>query len=215
MKNKRLQEIAKFITKEDNVVDIGTDHGYLAIYLKEEIKCQNVIASDISTSALNAAKKNIKAQNLTSQIPCLLSNGFEKIPIKKIDTAIIAGMGTHTILEILNHPKSQELKKIIVQSNNDFELLRRNMKKQGYALKKEAYVEEKGHPYFIMEYQKGEDFLTEIELKYGMYNEKNKEYYQKCFQKLHFIRKNLPLKQWKRKRQIKKEEKKLLEYIKR
>lgn len=36
MKNKRLLKIAEMINQEDRVVDIGCDHGYLAIFLNEE-----------------------------------------------------------------------------------------------------------------------------------------------------------------------------------
>ena len=56
MINKKLKAIASFINKHDTVIDIGCDHAYLAIYLKENKLCKNVYASDINQNALNIAK---------------------------------------------------------------------------------------------------------------------------------------------------------------
>ena len=55
MINKKLKAIASFINTQDTVVDIGCDHAYLAIYLKENKLCKNVYASDINENALNIA----------------------------------------------------------------------------------------------------------------------------------------------------------------
>ena len=54
---------ASFIEKNDSVLDLGCDHGYLAIYLKKNNLCKNVIASDISSNALDIAK-NMLVNNL-------------------------------------------------------------------------------------------------------------------------------------------------------
>ena len=48
----RLNAIAQFVDKKDSVVDVGCDHGYLSIYLKEVVKVKKIIASDINQNAL-------------------------------------------------------------------------------------------------------------------------------------------------------------------
>ena len=77
MINKKLKAIASFINTQDTVVDIGCDHAYLAIYLKENKLCKNVYASDINENALNIAKTNIQEHNL--DIETILSDGFKNI----------------------------------------------------------------------------------------------------------------------------------------
>ena len=62
--SKRLASIALNIDKEDKVVDIGCDHGYLSIYLKAVNGNKIVIATDINENALNMAKKNINKNNI-------------------------------------------------------------------------------------------------------------------------------------------------------
>lgn len=213
MKNKRLQLVAEFIEPENKVADIGCDHGYLAIYLKKHKNCPVVIASDINENALKVAIKNIAKEKLAQDIPCLLSNGVENLPINKIDTIIIAGMGTHTILNILENKKIINLKNIILQSNNEYELLRLEMSKKGYRLVKEAYIEENHHDYFIMKYQKGRQKLTESEIKYGILNQENKRYYEKVLKRKKEILKNIPLLQFHVRKAIKKEIRLLKERI--
>ena len=58
--SERLKKIAQFIRKGHRVADIGTDHAYLPIYLRESGLCPFVIASDIRVSPLNSAMKNVK-----------------------------------------------------------------------------------------------------------------------------------------------------------
>ena len=92
MKSKRLLAIASFIEKNDSVLDLGCDHGYLAIYLKKNNLCKNVIASDISSNALDIANNNIKKYQV--DIKTYLSDGLNNIN-DFYDTIVIAGMGTH------------------------------------------------------------------------------------------------------------------------
>lgn len=213
MKNKRLQQIADLIDRQNRVADIGCDHGYLAIHLKKEKKCPTVIASDINQNALEIAKKNINKSHLQNKISCILSDGLDQIPIDEIDTIVVAGMGSHTILKILESEKVLNITNIILQSNNDYEYLRDTMNKKGYKLQKEIYIEEKGHDYFIMKYIKGEQNLSKLEIKYGLYNPQNQKYYEKIQKKNEQIAKQLPFLQWKKRITLKKERKELESWI--
>jgi len=214
MKNKRLLQIASLITKDDNVVDIGCDHGYLAIYLKKKKKCTIVIASDVNENALNVARKNIAKEELSEEITCICSNGLENIPMEQINTIVIAGLGTRTILNILNHPKIEKVKRIIIQSNNEYEFLRRNMNKKGYQIINEIYLEEKGHDYFIIEYQEGQEKLSKMELTYGKKNVQNQKYYEKCMENIQKIESKIPRKKWLKILSLKRKRRKLRSYIK-
>ena len=46
--SKRLKRIAEHVDKCESVADIGTDHGYIPIYLVKEGRCKKAIASDIN-----------------------------------------------------------------------------------------------------------------------------------------------------------------------
>ena len=102
----RLKKIAKYVDDYSNIVDIGCDHGLLDIYLVQTNKNIKIIASDVNENALNNAINNIKKYNLENKITTILSNGLDNIDTTNIDTIIIAGMGSHTVVSILkNNPK--------------------------------------------------------------------------------------------------------------
>ncbi len=171
MLNKKLKTIASLIDKNDTVLDIGCDHAYLAIYLKQNNLCKDVYASDINSNALKQANKNIKNANLN--IIAYLSDGFRNIENEAINTAVISGMGTNTILDILKYAPSH-INKFIISSNNNHAYLRKKLYKNKLYIKKEIVILDNNKYYIIMLVTK--DYLKEnkISLKYGKAN--NKDY---------------------------------------
>ena len=172
MINLKLKTIASFIEKEDVVLDTCCDHAYLAIYLKQNQLCKEVYASDINENALNQAKKNIKTSKM--HICTYLSDGFKSIDNLEINTAVIAGVGTSTVLDIIEFAPDN-IKKFVISSNNNWEELRKKLYKRNLYIKKEVVVLDKHKYYVIMFVTK--EYIKEnaLSLKYGKSN--NKEYY--------------------------------------
>ncbi len=192
----RLKAIVKFVDKKDSVVDVGCDHGYLSIYLKEIIKVKKIIASDINQNALNSAINNIKKSNL--DIETVLSDGIKDVNLKGINTLVISGMGTSTILHILSDSdKLKNINKLLLQSNNDHEDLRRNLNKIGYYLEDEAYTFDKGKWYVTCKFVKSEQTNSEDVIKYGFLN--NAEYNKYLLEYEENIIKRIPWKSFRAK----------------
>ena len=190
MLNLKLKAIANYVKKDDIVIDTCTDHAYLAIYLKKQQLCQEVYASDINPHALKIAKKNIfKAQ---VNIPTFLSDGFKNIPDLNINTAIIAGVGAHTILNIIDSAP-QSINKFIISSNNDYAYLRTSLYKQKLYIKEEIVVYEKNKYYPIMLVLKAKVKESKLTLKYGKIN--NKAYYEYLLSKEKDILTKIPFSQ--------------------
>lgn len=187
MNSDRIRALADDISKKDVVLDVGCDHGYLSIYLKENNLCKEIYASDISENALNVARKNFKKHNL--DIKTFVSDGFENIPVE-FDTAVIAGMGTSTILKILDNEKIP--KKLVLGSQNELYKLRKNMYEKGYKLVDEQAILEHGHYYIILLYIKAKQKLNRTELKFGISN--NDNYYNYLIEKNNEIIKKVPFK---------------------
>lgn len=163
--SKRLASIASNIDKEDKVVDIGCDHGYLSIYLKAINGNKVVIATDINENALNMAKKNINKNSIL--IETRLGNGLDVIKHNEVDTIIISGMGGNTILNILKKNKLKYIKKIVIQSNTDIPLIRKYINKLGYTIKNEQLIIDKNIYYIIITFTKGRHKYTKKELYFG------------------------------------------------
>ena len=187
--SKRLLSIADFISKEDELVDVGCDHGLLSIYLIENKLCKRVIASDINPNALNNAIENIKKKNLN--IETILSDGIDNIDLTNINTLIISGMGTSTILHILkDNNKLNNINKIIIQSNNEHEVLRKEMNNKNYYLKEEKTLKDKNKWYITMYYIKSNKKNTKNEIEYGDLN--NQEYIKFLLNKYNELLKIIP-----------------------
>lgn len=164
MINKKLKAIAFFINKHDTVIDIGCDHAYLAIYLKENKLCKNVYASDINENALNIAKHNIKEHNL--DIETILSDGFKNIANTNIDTAVISGMGTNSILDIIRYAP-QNINKYILCSHNNLDILRKKLYEHKLYIESEIAIYEHKKYYVIMLVTKNYQKENRLSLKYG------------------------------------------------
>lgn len=190
----RLKAIVKFVDKKDSIVDVGCDHGYLSIYLTENKLVKKVIASDINQNALNSAINNIKKSNL--DIETVLSDGIKDVNLKGINTLIISGMGTSTILHILSDSsKLKNINKLLLQSNNDHEDLRRKLNKKGYYLEDETYTFEKSKWYVTCKFIKSNDKNDEDVIKYGLLN--NNEYNEYLLKYEENIIKKIPWKSFK------------------
>jgi len=62
--SKRLQAVADLVTEGASVADIGTDHGYIPIYLIEHNIAGKVIALDINRGPLERARMHVVGHGL-------------------------------------------------------------------------------------------------------------------------------------------------------
>ncbi len=157
----RIEAIYSFISETDKVVDVGCDQAKLGIMLAK--RNQSSIASDISEKVINKAKNDIK----TDLIDLRVSNGLDGIQENEADTLVLSGMGTHTILEILNNTKLK-FKKIITISNNYHDILRTKMNDIDYMVDKELIVKENNKFYNLIVFIPGNKNYSDYEINFGL-----------------------------------------------
>ncbi len=170
--SKRLYAIASLIDRGAIVADIGTDHGYLPIYLLEQGICQKAIAMDVRLGPLERARTHIKEHNLSEYIETRLSNGMKELNQGEADTVILAGMGGRLILDILEAKKEEPLlfHAYIIQPQSEVPFVRKCLQERGYEIRAEKMVEEGGKYYPIIKARKGQmDWEREIDFRYGKF----------------------------------------------
>lgn len=170
----RIEALASLVDKDASVLDIGTDHAYLPIYLYKNNITKNVVGSDISSQVLKYAKNNLKKFALEDKIKLILSDGFKNIQ-EKYDIAVISGVGTKTIEKILDSDIVPN--KLIISSHKNVPDLREFMQKINYKIKKEIVIIEKNIYYNIIKYEKGKDNLNKYDLLVGLSNDKGYKKY--------------------------------------
>ena len=177
MLSKRLLSLTKYIDESDKLIDIGCDHALLDIYIIKNNIIKNMIASDVHENALNAGIKNIKNNRLSKKIDTRLGSGLEVLTKEDdVDTILISGMGTSTIIDIVSNPYIKNINKLIIQSNNDHELLRTTLTNMGYKITDEEYLVDNKKHYINIVFVKGNVKYNKDELKYGPYLLKDKSY---------------------------------------
>lgn len=148
--SKRLDIIARSVPVGSNAVDVGADHGYLAIYLKKSGIAKQVIACDINELPLKNAYDNALKYN--ADITLCLSDGLEKIDPNFAETVIIAGMGAEVICGIIDRAPwlKDSSKVLILQPMNSPEFLREYLAKHGFFETNEQAVEDNGKLYTVI-----------------------------------------------------------------
>ncbi|MEG2011598.1 MAG: class I SAM-dependent methyltransferase [Anaerovoracaceae bacterium] len=140
----RLQEISNNIDPQETMADIGTDHGFLPLYLWETKKCSKVIMSDISKGSLEKARSNCKMYYPDEKFDLRLGSGIEVLQNGEVNAVVIAGMGGILMAEILglNIQKAHSFDKLILQPRNSIGKLRFWLSHNGFQIKRESLVRE-------------------------------------------------------------------------
>lgn len=188
MISKRLNVIASLVDS-NNIIDIGCDHALLDIYLTN--KGINCVAIDNKETVLDKARENIKKNNLLDKIKIICSNGLENYNVLGNENVIIAGMGTNTILNILQNKEFNKINTLIIQSNNNLYELRKNVCKLGFYIDKEIVIFDKKY-YNIIRFKRGFKKYSYFDYYFGL--DINYEYKKYINNKIYKTYKNIPFK---------------------
>lgn len=188
MFSNRIKLIASYIDENDKVLDVGTDHALLPIYLVKNNITNLADGSDISEKVLDSAKRNVEEFGYKDIISLFLSDGLKNICVEKYNTLVVAGMGYSTIKNILQSNKIDTINKLILQSNNHVEDLRRFLNQINYKIISEDCLKDKFINYTLIVAEKGHQELSEEEYICGIYNSKNKWFYQESLEKIKNIK---------------------------
>lgn len=140
----RLKTIADEIEKGETMADIGTDHGFLPLYLWEMGVCPHVIMADISKGSLSKAEENCRSLHPDTAFDLRLGSGIEVLDTGEVEAVVIAGMGGILMTGILGADieKSWSFKKLVLQPRNRIGQLRWWLYNNGFCISNEKLVRE-------------------------------------------------------------------------
>lgn len=182
----RLRIVAHMCDKGAVVADIGTDHGYLPIYLVQEGIAPSAIAMDLRKGPLEKAKKHICDNCLEDRIQTRLSDGLEKLSKNEADIITICGMGGRLIADIVTKGMNviTQNTTLIVSPQSEVGDFRHFLVSQGLVVDDEQMLKEDGKYYFIIKCRKSEESdcseFSETQYQYGwkLLDSKDKTLYE-------------------------------------
>lgn len=165
------------------LIDVGCDHGLLAVHELQSHKCERALAIDIEAAPLCRAELALAEHGLAERSSCLLNNGLQGVELKAGDCVVIAGMGGLEICDILSHcelPAYLEAGNdpaglhLVVQAMKSHALLRVFLAWHGFNLLEERLMNERGRIYPIAAYTFPARSLS-VSLKDQLLDESNDE----------------------------------------
>lgn len=146
----RLAYIGSLVPEGARIADVGTDHGYLPVFLAKTGKIAGGVATDLREKPLAKAAAHLAEAGVTS-VRTVLCDGLAAVSPDEVDTVIIAGMGGDVITHILENAPwlRDDAKRLILQPMSHADTLRRSLAATGFSVLSERAVRDAGRLYAV------------------------------------------------------------------
>ncbi|MEA4965656.1 MAG: class I SAM-dependent methyltransferase [Oscillospiraceae bacterium] len=155
--SKRLLACAACVCPGARVADVGTDHGYLGVFLLRQGIASSVTASDLREKPLRTARENAARFGVEARMRLICCDGLSAIDPASVDTVVCAGMGADCICEILRMAPwlRDSTYRLILQPQSSGQDLRRWLTESGFSILQETLAEDGGFLYTVLEARYG------------------------------------------------------------
>ena len=166
----RLTACAEYVPQGSTLVDVGTDHAYLPVWLIQNGRVKTpVIAGDINRGPLERARKSAAEYGVENEVVFMLNNGLAGTKDDLAETVVIAGMGGETIMDIINASGwNWEGHTLILQPMSKIYELCSGLYENGLHIEKERLVRDASEIYRVLLVKPGEQEIPgDMELYAG------------------------------------------------
>ena len=150
--SRRLRAIAAMVETGSLLADIGTDHGYLPIWLLEEKRIPSAIAADVREGPLLRAKAHVKERGLSGLVDLRLGDGLSVLAPGEADAAVLAGMGGPLMARLLREGQetAKSFRYLVLSPQSDLFFFRNYLLTNGYRILDEDMVFDEGKYYTVI-----------------------------------------------------------------
>ncbi len=174
--SKRLSICLKYTEGFNRLADIGTDHALLPINAVSLGFVTSAQAIDNKQGPFVIAYSNVLKYELNSKVEVILGDGIKRID-DKVDCVVISGMGGSLISDIILKDDKKNIKRLILQPNNESILVRRAIVKIGFYIVDELVFSDNHKTYDLIVAEIGSTQYTDLEIEFGPINLKEKPYF--------------------------------------
>lgn len=189
--SERMKANCRLVPQAECLADVGTDHGYVPIFLVKEGRVKRALAMDVNRGPLLRAEENIRQEGLSGRISVRLSDGLSGLRAGEADVILIAGMGGPLTIRILEmgeeklqkekqqvpdkdqpdaagaQPDRPGVRALVLQPQSEIPEVRRFLMDRGWIIHREDMVLEEGKFYPMMEAERGREDLDPLQLAFG------------------------------------------------
>lgn len=161
---KRLAMAADLVPQCEVLADVGTDHGYLAVWLLQSGKAQKVFASDIGEGPLRSTKETAERFGLEDTLQPILADGLNYPGAEQAEVITICGMGGETMISILSAaPWTKQNRTLILQPQSKLTELENWLKREGYSIENARLCLDAGKCYLALSVLGGGKWVNRAE----------------------------------------------------
>lgn len=126
------------------VIDVGSDHGYIAVRCLEEGLAGSVICTEIHKAPAQRSADALEEAGFGDCSEVYVTDGLKGVPLQAGDTVVIAGMGGLNIIDILtkalkdNGYRVMENVTFILQPQKSNEIVRNYLARTGFVFEDEC-----------------------------------------------------------------------------
>ncbi|HEX6538192.1 MAG TPA: tRNA (adenine(22)-N(1))-methyltransferase TrmK [Candidatus Dormibacteraeota bacterium] len=142
----RLEALLRLVPADANgVADVGAGHG--ALSAAQAQRGWRVIATEARPGPFDELRRNLARWNVSTLVDARQGSGLEPIAAGEVDTAIVAGMGGHTVLGIADGAAGRGIPRLLLQCMQRDELVAPWIAARGFAAVDRAEVTDRGRQY--------------------------------------------------------------------
>jgi tRNA (adenine22-N1)-methyltransferase len=145
----RLAAVADLVPPGASVIDVGTDHAFLPIWLALSGRCRQIAAIDLRSGPLSRARSHIARYGVQGRVMLHQGDGLSGLDLQADSVVILAGLGGHEIQRILEHAPGKP-GTVIIQAMKSLPELRIWLGRAGYRLDREILACENGRYYPVV-----------------------------------------------------------------
>lgn len=147
----RLKTAASMVTAGGVTADVGTDHGYIPIWLLQQGLCHTAVASDINRGPLDRARENGIRYGVADRLKLYLCDGLDGVEPEenRVTDICICGMGGELIGAIVcrsAYVKEKRANLILQPMSSGYEL-RKALLEDGFVIREERLCQAAGRVY--------------------------------------------------------------------
>ncbi len=164
--DERLALCASFVRNDTRLVDVGTDHAYLPIWLALNGRIRSAVACDVRVGPLENAAANIRSYHVEHIVSTVLSDGLNNIDPDAALDIVVAGMGGELIADIITRQQwlCDTRRRLILQPMTKAESLRFFLCSSGFQIiqEKACVSGKKSYSVMMCEYDGQKRDCTDI-----------------------------------------------------